>query len=279
MRRVVRGADGVDVVPLHQQHVLAHGLQVERAAPLRVPLVPVDALEEHGRAVDLDQTVLEHDGPETDAQGHPLALRHQLAVVQLRGLRRPRQHSDGDRLAGRDIDVQGGHQHPAVGVGVDPQGALAAGVVVGGVHEVVEHTARRTVQQCHVTEDARQPPLVLVLQIRPRRPLVDTDREHVPARLEEVADRELVRQPRALELADVRAVQPDPGAGLHTVETEHHPAVHAASRTAGRRPADGRRSGSRSGRAAGPPGRDRGRWCRSVPRRHRRPAGPSGRGP
>jgi len=36
------------------------------------------------------------------------------------------------------IDVQGGHGDAAVDVGVDAQGALAAEVVIGGVHEEVE---------------------------------------------------------------------------------------------------------------------------------------------
>lgn len=224
VRRVVRGADGVDVVPLHQQHVRAHRLQVEGAARLRVPLVPVDALEEDRPAVDLDQTVRQLDGTETDAQRHPLALGHQLAVVQRGRLRRPRPDRSRDGLPGRDVDPQGGDDHPPVDVGVDAQGALARDVVVGGVHEEVEHTARRPVQQGDVTEDARQPPLVLVLQVRTRRPLVDADREDVVARLEQMPHRELVRQSGALELAEVRPVQPESGAGLHPVETENETA-------------------------------------------------------
>ncbi len=230
VRRVVRGAHGVEVVPLHQQHVLAHGLQVERAALLRVPLVPVDALEEDGPAVDLDEAVLEHDRAEADAQRHPLALGRQHTVVEVRRLRGPRPDRDRHRLAGRDIDVQGGHGHPPVDVGVDAQGALARDVVVGGVHEEVEDAARRAVQQGDVTEDAGQPPLVLVLQVGTRRPLVDADREHVAGRLQQMADRELVGQPGTLELTDVRAVQPDPCAGLDAVEPEHGAAVRGPVR-------------------------------------------------
>lgn len=98
-------------------------------------------------------------------------------------------------------------------------------MVVPGVHEEVEHAARGAVQQGHVTEDAGQPPLVLVLQVRARRPLVHPDGERVAPRPEQMAHGELVRQPGSLELAEIRAVQPDPGAGLDPVEAQHRTAV------------------------------------------------------
>lgn len=225
MGRVVRGADGVHVVPLHQQHVGPHGLQVEGAPLLGVPLVPVDALEEDGLSVDLDESVGQFDGTEADAQRHPLTGRDQHTVVQAGRLGGPRLDRDRHRLAGPDIDVQLGDGDPPFDVGLDAERALTGRVVVRGVHEEVEDAARRAVQQRHVTEDARQPPLVLVLQVGARRPLVDPDGEDVAAGLQQMTDGELVRQPRALELAEVRAVQPHPGARLDPVETEHRPAV------------------------------------------------------
>ncbi|GAA3293923.1 hypothetical protein GCM10020295_17100 [Streptomyces cinereospinus] len=236
VRRVVRGADGVDVVPLHQQHVRAHGLDVQGAAAPGMPLVPVDALEQHRPAVDLDQAVLQGDGAEPDAQGDAFAPGGQDAVVQARGLRGPRLDGDRDRLAGGDVDGQLRDGDPAGDVGVDAQGALAGAVVVGGVHEEVPHAVRGAVQQGDVTEDARQPPLVLVLQVRARRPLVHPDGEDVAGRPQQVPDRELVRQAGALELAEFRAVQPDAGARLDAVE--------AQDRVAGVRPAVGEVEGA-----------------------------------
>ncbi len=220
VRRVVGGADRVEVVPLHQQHVLAHGRQVQRAAVLRVPLVPVDALEEERRAVDLDQAVFEHDRAEADPERDPLALGGQHPVVQPGRLGGPRLHRHRRRLPGREVETQLRHGHPALGRRVHPQRARAPDMVVGGVHEEVADGARRAVQQGDVAEDAGQPPLVLVLQVRARGPLVDPDGQHIAARLQQVPDRELVRQPGALELAQLGAVQPDPGAGLHAVEAD-----------------------------------------------------------
>ena len=50
--RVVRRAHGVDVELLHQPHVRLHRLARERAARDVVVLVPVDAVDPHGLAVD-----------------------------------------------------------------------------------------------------------------------------------------------------------------------------------------------------------------------------------
>lgn len=225
VRRIVGGADGVDVVGLQQLDVAAHGFEVERAAVLRVPLVPVDALEEDRRAVDLDEAVRQLHGTEADAQRHPLTGRRELAVVQARRLGRPRLDGDGHRLPGGRVNTQLRHGDPPLHVTVDAERAEAGGVVVRGVREEVPGAADGAVQERHVAEDAGQPPLVLVLQVGARGPLVHADREHVAGGGEEVADLELVRQPAPLELAELRAVQPHLRAGLHPVEADHGRAV------------------------------------------------------
>ncbi|GAV46281.1 hypothetical protein Saa2_09283 [Streptomyces acidiscabies] len=221
MRRVVGRTHGVDVVPLHQQHVLAHRLQVERAARLRVPLVAVDALEEDRRPVDLDQTVFEYDGPEPDPQRDALAGGGEDGVVQPGRLGGPRLHRKRHLGTGLDVEIQLRDRHTAGYVRVDAQSAGARDVVVGSGYRKVLDRALRAVQQGDVTEDPGKPPLVLVLQIGARRPLVDADRDNVAFRPQQPAHRELVGQARPLELAEFRAVQPDPGAGLHAVETQH----------------------------------------------------------
>jgi hypothetical protein len=63
-------------------------------------------------------------------------------------------------------------------VGVDAQRPRAARVVVVGVHEHVVDRAGRAGEQGHAPEEARQPPHVLILEVGPRRPLVDADRQH-----------------------------------------------------------------------------------------------------
>ncbi len=66
VRRVVGGADGVDVVPLHQLDVADHGGAVEGAAAVGVVLVPVDAAEQHGGAVDEEPSAVDLDGAKAD---------------------------------------------------------------------------------------------------------------------------------------------------------------------------------------------------------------------
>ncbi len=50
--RAVRGAYGVDVVPLHRQHVVAHVVHGDAAATVGMELVPVDTAQDHPAAVD-----------------------------------------------------------------------------------------------------------------------------------------------------------------------------------------------------------------------------------
>ena len=131
MGRVVAGPDRVEVVALHQQHVGQHDVLVDGPTQVGMELVAVDPPEQDPAAVDGQQAVPDGDGPEADAQRHPLAGRGELAVVQPGRLGRP-------RLDGlQPHRVPGGHVHPQLGhlqlghlqaggdVGVDPQGAGA----------------------------------------------------------------------------------------------------------------------------------------------------------
>ncbi len=222
VRRIVAGPHGVDVVPLHQHQIAPHRLRVDRPARLRVELVPVHPAEEQPPAVDLDDPVLDRDRAETDPQGRPLAGRDQLRVVQPGRLGGPRLDRKGHGLARGDVDTQLGHQDPAVRpLALHEQRPGTLPVVVARVHEEVPGGARGTVQQRHLSEDARQPPLVLVLQITPGRPGVHPYGEGVLAGVQQIAHGELVRQPGALEVAQLLPVEPDPGAGLHAVEPQH----------------------------------------------------------
>ena len=59
VRRIVAGADRVDVVLLHQQQIAAHRLRVQGAPVARVELMAVDAAQQDPPAVDLQQPVLD----------------------------------------------------------------------------------------------------------------------------------------------------------------------------------------------------------------------------
>ena len=107
MRRVVRRADRVDVVRLHQLDVAAHDVLGHRAAAVGVPLVAVDAAQQHAAAVDAQLAVLDGDRAEADPQRHRLALGPQLAVVEPRQLGAPRLDGPGrDRLPRGRVDAE-----------------------------------------------------------------------------------------------------------------------------------------------------------------------------
>ena len=52
---IVTGADGVDVVALHEQHILEHRLGGYGTAVDGVCIVAVDTLEEHLLAIDIHE--------------------------------------------------------------------------------------------------------------------------------------------------------------------------------------------------------------------------------
>ena len=52
---IVTGADGVDVVALHEQHILEHRLGGYGTTIDGVRIVAVDALEEHLLAIDIHE--------------------------------------------------------------------------------------------------------------------------------------------------------------------------------------------------------------------------------
>ena len=68
-----------------------------------------------------------------------------------------------------------------------------------------------------------QPPLILILQIAHRRPLVHPNQDHVLARSHRLGDVELLHQPTALADPDLYAVQPDAVNRLHTVKAKQDP--------------------------------------------------------
>ncbi len=186
VRRVVGGADGVDVVALHQLHVAAHGLRGEGAAVVGVELVPVDAAQQDAAPVHpQDAALVDGDGAEAEPDPHAFAVGGQVCLVEVRVLRAPGAHCREPELAvGRlVVDAEGGDADPhrCVRVHVHAQPALAGGVVVVGMDEGIPDAAGGAGQQCHVAEDARQAPGVLVLQVGAGGELVHPHGQHVAA--------------------------------------------------------------------------------------------------
>ncbi len=95
---VVRGADGVDVVLLHQAGVRLHRLARDHAAVQVVVLVAVDAVDQHRLAVHEQATVADLDGAEADAAGDALVPLLDDERVERRLLGRPEPRRADARL-------------------------------------------------------------------------------------------------------------------------------------------------------------------------------------
>ncbi|MDI2023488.1 hypothetical protein PJL18_04036 [Paenarthrobacter nicotinovorans] len=174
VRRVVAGADRVDVELFHHGQVRAGKVLVEHTAAVRMRLMPVHAVEHHAPAVHQEPVAPDLHGPEAQPQRNGLAFAGHRRVVEARNLRGPRLDG-GNRHRGDvgsgvpdDVDVQfGDGQANRVGgltgrdLRVNDPGAGGEGRPQPDVVETLPWPGL----YCHVAKDAGHPPLVLVLDV------------------------------------------------------------------------------------------------------------------
>jgi len=240
---IVAGADGVDVVLLHQADVLHHALARHDLAQIGVPLVAVDAADEHTPAVDTEMAVADFDGAEADFRWDDFAhltgriARREEQRVERRRLGGPELRR-GDRMgkrhglrgAGSEFRAAdrrvGKHRRPGrveqrrgererdglVGVIFQLSGDLDGGIAVSGIerraHGEVAHARRLGRPEIDVAEDAAQAPEILILQIGAVAPAKHLDREQVVAGLQ--VRRQAKRRRRAAVLAEAELLAVDP---------------------------------------------------------------------
>ena len=254
--RVVGGADEVEVVLFEDLDVLQHGVAPDVLSGARVPLVPVDAPDEDGLAVDEDLPVPRLDLAEADTPGHdPEAparavlqgekerVEVRLLVGPLPRVRDQGLQGDGGGLAGggptglreggedglaRRVEERGLDREALLGGGgvADRHGQPEGGVLVLRV-QVGDHAEVLDMQglggpEDHVAEDPAQAPEVLALQVGPVGEAVDLDREEVLARLHGVGDVELRGPAAVLAVADLLPVDPEVEAGGDALERDPH---------------------------------------------------------
>ena len=94
--RIVAGADGIDVVALHNRKIAAHLLLAHPGAAIVAgKFMPVDAVEDNPLPVQAHQTILHFKTAESDLfmdEFHCLSglcMQNQIQIIQLRILRRP----------------------------------------------------------------------------------------------------------------------------------------------------------------------------------------------
>ncbi len=231
--RVVRGAHGVDVEPLHQRDVLLLLGAGDVPAAVDARLGAVGASEHHAPTVDLQLLVADLDLPEADgllAGLDDLAVPEELyaELVDVRGLVGPLQRVrdpavDDRHLTALRVEELGTHGVARLraaddDVGFDCRVAVLR-VQVGPDRDVLEVRPRRPVEP-DLAEDAGEPPLVVVLQVCAGAPAVHLDPQRVRPGLEPARDVELRRRVAALVVADVGVVDPDEVSAGHALEAE-----------------------------------------------------------
>ena len=229
---IVRGADRVDVVLLHELQVAAHAIEAHGAALVIVVIVAVDAMHLKVSAVEVDMIALDRH------LGKPLAMRNVLAdlvaVVDLKrkvieeGVLGVPEVGIGNAALGMAVDALARSHHVLAIVERKHDAGSALGHRIerdqsGIAHAVhaepkVDQVRGGTLHKVHIAEDARGPPHVLILDIAAIAVLQDLDRKQVVALDERVGHVELGRQARALGHADKLTVDVQLAIALDAVE-------------------------------------------------------------
>ena len=240
----MRGADGVDVVPLAEHDVVDHVLPGDGAAALRVEFVAVGALEDHALAVELHNAVFDTECAEADTLHDFFDQRAVMADDKHRQLIQgwlfgaPRRNVlqragiEDDRLVGA---LRGFPHHSAACVAqfrldggrvvciAQLQGCIQrsggrGGIVVGfDLHGFDMHA--RLCGEFHGTEQAVQTPEILIFQPRGARVFIAGDGKNVGAvNVQRFGDVEFVRRETVLAIADEDAVKPHVDRSGHAVE-------------------------------------------------------------
>ncbi len=246
--RIMRSADGVDVVALAEHDVVDHVLPGDRASALRVEFVAVRALEHHAPAVKRHDAVLDAERAEADLlrdgfDGAAIRAGHaDRQLIQRRFLRAPRR--DGLQRIRCQRGFRGGvllrfPDDRAVRV-VQLRDDLACLVRIAQLKFRVEraracgripigldlHVLDMRAGLCHEldrTEQAVQTPEVLVFQPGRAGIFEACDDERMLRALVAVQyarDVEFIRRETVLAVADEHAVEPYVDRGGHAMEDE-----------------------------------------------------------
>ena len=242
--RVVRGAHGVDVEALHQQHVAEHLLARHAASVHGRGVVAVHALELHGATIDPHRAGRTHlHFLEAELARADVLARGDDERVEVGILRAPEARvgdvqvqaavARGEGAHGRvgGVVERGGHDgarpsrivRAQLHVEVDGGVAVVVDEVHGGV-EVADLRLRRR-EEHHVAVDAGVAEEVLVLEVRAVAPAVDLHGEEVVAGTEVFRDVELVGGAAVLAVAHLLAVHPHVVGAVHALEAQVHGAV------------------------------------------------------
>ena len=258
--RIVAGAYGVDVVALHLKNVFHDRIIRYGTSEVGLELVAVDAAEHDRDAVDKEVAVFEFHRAEPDPE--TLVFNHSIAVFQSQEqsievgrfrapfhdipdfrfethlcafrlfdarLRRKRFLENGTSAL---VEQLGFHNevpdiflHPVSYFDFEFKDSVFVFFVQKRFRENIEQVHFRERHDGYVTEDAAQPPHVLILQIGSVGPLEHLNRDAVQADLRDIGDVEFRGIAAAFAHAGKLPVDPDIHERIDAVEFEHDTAV------------------------------------------------------
>ena len=246
-------ADGIDVVLLHQHHVLQHGFHANRASVLGVGVVAVYAFQDYAFAVHVQKRVVyghlshTHFGGEGHFVLSVFVLLHHSKGVQVGGFGRPQQGvvqrefglASLHRIATQGYLASGLRHHLVLGV-ADVQlellaslegravlhlhghlhRSLFAGVGKDGLYLMMTHAHTGHIVQIHAAEDTAHAEHVLTLKIRAVTPAVNLHHQPVVAFLQIVGQVKLCHVVGTLCIAHIAVVHPHLGTGIDASEVD-----------------------------------------------------------
>ena len=234
--RIVRGADHVDVVRLHDHEVALHVLHGGRVAEEVMAVVAVHALGLDLLAVDEDALVSDLDPARADGQGDVLAAAGEVQGVEIRLLVAPEHRvldgGDLDRAFSVHGELAGGQRLPARAVEL-PRDVRLAGegelcLEAGGPKVVAQIALDEDVAHMHgiaeeeedLAEDAGHAPHILVLEVGAVGPFEDEDLEGVLPLVDQPGDVDLGGEVGDLRIGGEGVVDPDVERGVDALEVQ-----------------------------------------------------------
>ena len=228
--RIVRGAHGVDVVQLHQGEVAAHfcGIRVISGVGIAVMAVHAEYLDM--AAVELQNAAADADLAESRSLADDLVVGLYRHTVEIRSLRGPQLyviHAAPERLAVLGCSLT---ELVLTVVQRDSRTAAADGhgentvfvyAVGHGGDVVVCNALFRAGQHVDITEDAGQPELVLIFEIRSVAPFEHSGGYIVFSLAKQVGNIELRGVVGNLRVSRKRAVHKQVQTAVHSLKAEY----------------------------------------------------------
>ena len=226
------GADGVDIVLLHQNQIAQHVLLCDGSADKGIGIVAVDAAELDGLAVDADDHVIP-DRNITEADGlhdvFSVAGKDERIQNGIFGVPELGIFNVAEDLilcrAGGDGAAAGGEQLPMhfARAFVGEIHLQLRRSVIGGesrMDKIILQAVFRAREDVHIAENARLTELVLILKVCAVAPLEHHDRQIVFTVDHIIGHVKFARAVRHLVVARQRAIYIHIAAGIHALEVK-----------------------------------------------------------